>query len=262
MVVQSLVAFTLKLISDFFVHSHICVQEEDDFGHLEDDLDGYTNNPISSNNNTSWSPFGSTAPVDNGAYIPIGSGTPAGGGARRSTHTHGGCCTNAVTLWKSFFSARALAFCYCCCASRTSNTHGADQKGHGGEGTAIANTNATHPAKKNLNMMSAFTHIMGDTLRTVAMFVAACVATITGIDGDLCDATAALVVTFTIVVLCTSLVLDILGAASDIWYEEYTVVGLSSVSGGLGKNGRKYASTSTYSRISNSDDEEGDIELR
>eukprot|EP01037_Dinobryon_pediforme_P022979 gene22979-24301_t len=41
--------------------------------------------------------------------------------------------------------------------------------------------------KKNINMMSAFTHILGDTLRTVAVFLAALVSSLTGIDGDKCD---------------------------------------------------------------------------
>lgn len=138
--------------------------------------------------------------------------------------------------------------------------------------------------KKNLNMMSAFTHIIGDTLRTFAMFAAALVATLTGIDGDICDAYAALVVTFTIVILCTSLVLDIWAAATDIWYDEYVEVDSSSgvsEGGGVGgaRNARKYASITTsrssgggrrydgaYRRVSGDDEEEGEegsgIELR
>ena len=42
-------------------------------------------------------------------------------------------------------------------------------------------------SKRNINMMAAFSHILGDTLRTVAEFMAALVSTITGIDGDECD---------------------------------------------------------------------------
>lgn len=45
----------------------------------------------------------------------------------------------------------------------------------------------TSRSKKNINMMAAFSHILGDTLRTVAEFMAALVSTITGIDGDECD---------------------------------------------------------------------------
>ena len=42
-------------------------------------------------------------------------------------------------------------------------------------------------SKRNINMMAAFSHILGDTLRTVAEFMAALVSTVTGIDGDECD---------------------------------------------------------------------------
>ena len=97
-----------------------------------------------------------------------------------------------------------------------------------GDSTPILSTNsnnnnnsATAAGRKNLNMMSAFTHIMGDTIRTIAMFVAALVATITGIDGDICDAWAALLVTVTIFILCAALVVDIYIAATDIWYDEF-----------------------------------------
>lgn len=70
-------------------------------------------------------------------------------------------------------------------------------------------------------MMTAFTHVLGDLLRTIAMLAAAGVSTLTGIDGDVCDATAALVVAATIVLMCGSLVSEIAGAAMEIWVEEY-----------------------------------------
>ena len=53
--------------------------------------------------------------------------------------------------------------------------------------------------KKNLNMMSAFTHVGGDTLRTLSVFIAAAVCSISGASGALCDAWAAVVVTITII---------------------------------------------------------------
>lgn len=53
----------------------------------------------------------------------------------------------------------------------------------------------------NLNMLSALTHVGGDTLRTISVFVAAAVSTGTGISGAMCDAWAMVVVSFTIL-LC------------------------------------------------------------
>ena len=49
--------------------------------------------------------------------------------------------------------------------------------------------------KKNLNMMSAFTHVGGDTIRTISVLTAATVSLLSGIDGDICDAWAAIAVT-------------------------------------------------------------------
>ena len=66
----------------------------------------------------------------------------------------------------------------------------------GSPSTSLTSTNQREPSerartksreKKNINMMSAFTHILGDTLRTVAVFLAALVSSLTGIDGDKCD---------------------------------------------------------------------------
>jgi Co/Zn/Cd efflux system component len=53
---------------------------------------------------------------------------------------------------------------------------------------------------KNFNMISAWTHVGGDTLRTLAVFAAAVISSITGIDGDICDAWAAIVSGCTIIV--------------------------------------------------------------
>ena len=47
------------------------------------------------------------------------------------------------------------------------------------------------------------------------------VSSLSGLDGDVCDAWAALVVAVTIVLLCASLVGEIGAAALEIWYEEY-----------------------------------------
>lgn len=66
-----------------------------------------------------------------------------------------------------------------------------------------------HQSSSDLNMMSAFTHIVGDTLRTVAIFLAALVSSVTRIDGDVCDAWAALVVSVSVLALCGSLFISI-----------------------------------------------------
>ena len=55
------------------------------------------------------------------------------------------------------------------------------------------------PSEKNLNMISAFTHVGADTLRTCAVFIAAVVSDATSTSGSLCDAWAAIVVSITIV---------------------------------------------------------------
>jgi uncharacterized membrane protein YgcG len=116
-----------------------------------------------------------------------------------------------MRTWHTFFSTRTTRGLCCgpCTGYRVCC---------GGDDDA---SNGAFPVRKNLNMMSAFTHIVGDTLRTIAMFCAALVATLTGIDGDICDAWAALAVTVTILILCASLCLDIYTAATDIWYEEF-----------------------------------------
>ena len=51
----------------------------------------------------------------------------------------------------------------------------------------------------NLNMMSAFIHIAGDSLRTLAMIVAATISIVFHIPSQICDAWSAILVTITIV---------------------------------------------------------------
>lgn len=70
------------------------------------------------------------------------------------------------------------------------------------------------PAKStNLNMASALTHVSGDTLRTMSVFVAAVIATTSNVDGTICDAWAAIFVTVTIVFLVIPLIREIIQAA-------------------------------------------------
>ncbi len=52
----------------------------------------------------------------------------------------------------------------------------------------------------NMNMCSAYTHVFADTLRSLAVMIAALLSVFAGYDGDLVDAVAALVVSVIIVV--------------------------------------------------------------
>ena len=65
-------------------------------------------------------------------------------------------------------------------------------------------------------MASALTHVGGDTLRTLSVFIAALVATFSSVDGSLCDAWAAIIVTVTILFILVPLVREILSAYDNI----------------------------------------------
>jgi Co/Zn/Cd efflux system component len=68
--------------------------------------------------------------------------------------------------------------------------------------------------KANLNMISALTHVGGDTMRTVSVFVAAVIST-AGQPSSLCDAWATIVVCFTICIAVIPLVKEIYKAATE-----------------------------------------------
>ena len=74
--------------------------------------------------------------------------------------------------------------------------------------------------KKNLNMMSAFAHVSGDSLRTISVLVAAIVSTVTGASVDACDAWAAIVVSLMIVVFMLPLLIDIIKAGIQLYKEK------------------------------------------
>jgi cation diffusion facilitator family transporter len=63
--------------------------------------------------------------------------------------------------------------------------------------------------KKNFNMISAFTHVGGDTIRTFTVFIAAFVSSFTNIDTDIADSWAAIVCSVSIVSLVVPLILEI-----------------------------------------------------
>ena len=67
-----------------------------------------------------------------------------------------------------------------------------------------------------MNMMSAFAHVVGDTLRTVAVFAAALVSSLTGYDADVCDAVSAIFAAITILFLCVPLTREVYVSVLDI----------------------------------------------
>lgn len=201
-------------IPQLSLDTSIHFDEEDEFGHLDDDFDLITR--------------------------------------RVNSDSNGGvCCSNFTNLWASFFSMptrrSTISECnVCCCITSqyfrcfsSSISHGNSSPDEATQGMYMQvatnshskNNNCTTDSDtinsptekpKNLNMMSAFIHIIGDTLRTVAMFFAAAVASITGIDGDICDAYSALIVAITIFILCAVLIHDIWCAALVIYNDENT----------------------------------------
>ena len=70
-------------------------------------------------------------------------------------------------------------------------------------------TVSTEVRKANLNMISAFTHLTGDSMRTSSVIVAALISTIAKIPSDLCDAYAAIIVTITITFIVVPLMREI-----------------------------------------------------
>jgi Co/Zn/Cd efflux system component len=63
--------------------------------------------------------------------------------------------------------------------------------------------------KRNLNMISAFTHVWCDTLRTLSVFVAAIIVSVLKLPSTLCDAWASIVVSFTIFLFIIPLLREI-----------------------------------------------------
>lgn len=61
----------------------------------------------------------------------------------------------------------------------------------------------------NLNMISAFTHLTGDSMRTFSVIIAALISTIAKIPSNICDAWAAIVVTITIGFMVIPLIREI-----------------------------------------------------
>jgi Co/Zn/Cd efflux system component len=71
-------------------------------------------------------------------------------------------------------------------------------------------------SRKNLNMISALTHVGGDSLRTLSVFIAAVIATASSISTDICDAWAAIFVSCTIIGIVIPLIYEIYKAAKEL----------------------------------------------
>jgi Co/Zn/Cd efflux system component len=71
------------------------------------------------------------------------------------------------------------------------------------------------PMPPNLNMLSAITHVGGDTLRTTSVFIAAAVSTAANVPGNITDAWAAIVVSISIFICVIPLCKEIYKAASE-----------------------------------------------
>jgi Co/Zn/Cd efflux system component len=83
------------------------------------------------------------------------------------------------------------------------------------EDVEVGDTNdvKTCTSKMNLNMVSAFTHLTGDSMRTTSVIIAASISSLANIPSNLCDAWAAIVVAITIVTMVIPLVTEIYKAA-------------------------------------------------
>jgi len=76
-------------------------------------------------------------------------------------------------------------------------------------------TNGTGtPATTNMNMCSAYTHIFADTLRSIAVLVAALVSMITGASGEYCDAIAAIIVS--VIIGCSAV--PLIAGLLKLWF--------------------------------------------
>lgn len=81
-------------------------------------------------------------------------------------------------------------------------------------------TETDNPKLYNLNMWSAFTHMSGDTLRTISVLLAALTATYSGVSGDICDAWASVVCTISILSIALPLIWQIITAGKSLHREQ------------------------------------------
>lgn len=123
-------------------------------------------------------------------------------------------------------------------AAKAGPGHG-DSYQHGEAPSRSMSMTAVRKIRNNLNMLSAFTHVGSDTMRTLSVFVAAVIASTTGYSGNLCDAWAAVVVSVTIFAAVIPLCAEIYKAAThplDDMGREIMPIGDSSATGAAVRN--------------------------
>jgi Co/Zn/Cd efflux system component len=97
------------------------------------------------------------------------------------------------------------------------HTHTKEHYTHHSQSSATARTTKTVPT--NMNMCSAYTHVLADTLRSIAVITAVLLALYNDIEPALADATAALIVSF---LIALSLIPLIQGLYNNV-YELYHI---------------------------------------
>jgi cation diffusion facilitator family transporter len=95
-------------------------------------------------------------------------------------------------------------------AVKTSGARLEDETSRPSPKDVSASIAAAPDAAKNTNMMSALTHVSGDSLRTAAVFCAALITTLTHNPADVCDAVAGLIVSITIIGILYPLIREII----------------------------------------------------
>ena len=78
--------------------------------------------------------------------------------------------------------------------------------GDGGNDDANGHDEHSKTSESNMNMCSAYTHVFADTLRSIAVLVAALIAEISGANGSYCDAVAAIIVSLIVGVSAVPLI--------------------------------------------------------
>jgi Co/Zn/Cd efflux system component len=94
-------------------------------------------------------------------------------------------------------------------ASETKNLVSSSNTSSTSDGDIASKGSDNESVETNVNMMSAFTHISGDTLRTLATLIAAGISYHFHYDPGLCDAWAAIIVSATIIFSAAPLVYSI-----------------------------------------------------
>lgn len=165
------------------------LDDDEEFGHLDEDLDDVF--------------------LPRGTNSSLGSGSNKNGSSFGGSSSNSGNNTNYNSREKTTSGMRGM---------RTGSGNSNSSNSSSGVSTgADSNNVANRPGyKKNLNMLSAFVHVGGDTIRTLSVIIGAAVSTIFHVDADICDAWAAIVVSVTIVFMVVPLIRDIITSACSL----------------------------------------------